>query len=477
MSVRATIVCVNVGDKYPMETVSVLFDMVARHLPEGDYKFCCVTDKPAELPKGVVHIAHDDRVAASWWQKIKLFDPDNGLSGRCLYFDLDVAITGRLDALLEKSGIIADWHYPSYNSSVISWVAGEHNDIWQAFDPVKSLIKPSDWPHIWTDQDFIYTTKKIETFKKLWCVSYRSHATKYIPSGAMVVCFHGEPKPWEVKGTWVEQVYAINGLTELPISQTVNVEEDTIDRNIKTNSARKNVKWLDAVAVHGDELVLIGGGPSVARSLSLIRARKKRGASVMAVNGAAKYLHANKIAADVLVILDSRPENISFLDGIDKRTFCLIASGCDPALFDTAIANGNRVVLWHSLDKKRDEEYYMQYFDGRPVNGIWGGSTVMQRALVIALFSGFRKMHVYGMDSSFEMDKHHAYEQALNNADRPLKVFYGEKHYYAAPWMIQQAKDFQEVTYPPIITLGGNITVHGDGLIPDICRFLNKQQR
>src|SRR5882762_4784361 len=89
-----------------VEYVETLFDMVRRNLPAGfPGKFTVFTDDVSqkyelgievkELPKGLV----------GYWNKLYLFAPEAFSQGeRVLYFDLDTAITGPLDAIVRYAG-------------------------------------------------------------------------------------------------------------------------------------------------------------------------------------------------------------------------------------------------------------------------------------------------------------------------------------------------------------------------------------
>jgi hypothetical protein len=84
-----------------------------------------------------------------WWNKLAMFSEDftvAGIVGKCLYFDLDMDIKEDpsnfikwdgltiLDAYWKKDMYIAPHAYDvSINSSIITWVAGEQDHIWEKF--------------------------------------------------------------------------------------------------------------------------------------------------------------------------------------------------------------------------------------------------------------------------------------------------------------------------------------------------------
>jgi len=98
------------------------------------------------------------------------------------------------------------------------------------------------------------------------------------------------------------------------------------------------------------------------------------------------------------------------------------------------------------------------------------GSTVGLCTMSIAYILGFREMHVYGMDSSYIDDLHHAYSQALNDNENTIQVTVGERVFKTAPWMAEQASQFCSLS-SALTDLGVVITIHGEGLLP--CMAVN----
>lgn len=181
-----TVVCVNVGNYLGRgdEYVRKLRAMVARHL-QPPHRFECITrsNKPG------------------WWAKIDLFQPGR-FSGRVLYLDLDSVIVGPLDALADTKGILhlADWGWTKndYGSGVMVWDAGEHEEIFeQYYNQVPQQFRG--------DQDWMTHLGGWPALPKGLCVSYRYESTNHPPTGASVVCMHGEPKPHQITAGWVPE--------------------------------------------------------------------------------------------------------------------------------------------------------------------------------------------------------------------------------------------------------------------------------
>ena len=91
--------CVCYGDKYPVEYVQKLYNMVQRNTTI-EHKFYVFTDhvKMQKMVEGDIHVhkfPRDD--IEGWWNKLQLFHPDTPLEGTTLYMDLDVVITQNID--------------------------------------------------------------------------------------------------------------------------------------------------------------------------------------------------------------------------------------------------------------------------------------------------------------------------------------------------------------------------------------------
>lgn len=93
------VACVRAGDKYPVEYVTRLRDMVAKHLPLAHH-FVCLTDRPNDLNRFLVSSLDISKFGLySWWAKMALFTVDWRRQQRVLYFDLDTVIVGDLSPL------------------------------------------------------------------------------------------------------------------------------------------------------------------------------------------------------------------------------------------------------------------------------------------------------------------------------------------------------------------------------------------
>ena len=248
----------------------------------------------------------------------------------------------------------------------------------------------------------------------------------------------------------------------MSIEITCNTDDEVLFRNIEINS-RRDLEWITEVPAHDGHAVIVGGGPSVKNHIETIRWRQSLGQKVFALNGAASYLTAEGIIPDFQVFLDARDENIDFLDGSDAKVF-LVASQCSPALLDVLAQSS--VQLWHPkfdgiedhLPDKRES-----------LTLIGGGISVGLSAMCLAYAMGYRKLHLYGYDSSHKEGAKHAYAQPMNDSENVVKVTVFGKTFKTSLTMAKQAEAFQRVA-DQLIDLGCIVTVDGDGLLPYMIR-------
>lgn len=481
------VVSVCVGPKFGPDYVERLHDMAGRNLSTVEQRHWCVTDDPHALPDYVTAIPHNPDLPG-WWQKVFLFSPDMPWAEgeRVLYLDLDVIVTGRLEDLVEHKGIIQDWHWPCFNSSVMVWDHGEHRGVWKHFAPdlvgIPGFMKDMGlYPEGATDggdQEWItecseYWKEPWQAFPAAWCRSY-ADAALWPPNDCKVVVYHGEThKPHlEPKDSWIWNVWKVGGYTSLPDMQGMNVTSDHALANVARN-INLDLEWFTGCPPHKGTLVLVCGGPSMKDHLQEIKDHKRRGAKIATVNNALRYMLSVGIKPDHHIILDARPDNVAFLQDAPEGIRYFLASQVDPSLFEAL--RHRDVILWHNGLGDGEEIAQLCKDIAKPCVIVPGGCTVGLRSLWLAYGSGYRKVHVYGMDSSYSAGEHHAYPQTLNDDDTTIEVALGGERYVCAKWMARQANDFQRA-WPQMTDAGMRVFVHGTGLIPDLYRALKAQK-
>jgi hypothetical protein len=247
-------------------------------------------------------------------------------------------------------------------------------------------------------------------------------------------------------------------------------------------NCRRDLEWLMPEGViYREPLVIVGGAPSVVSRIPNIAKRAKAGELVVAVNGAAKLLKGYGIEPDFVGFMDASPVVADFVSETDDECEYLVASICHPTVLDKL--DNRDVTLWHAgLGEVGDpylaeQQQILSTYRNRPWSLVGGGNTVTLRMMNVGYILGFRKFHFYGIDSSYQKGgADHAYAKHDGIEPDGVAVMRGNRTYWCSPWMCKQAEDFE--TFHRLFTARGcRIYVHGDGLIPDICKELNAQRR
>jgi hypothetical protein len=202
------IVCLKWGKKYGPEYVNRLYRAVLRHTTQ-DLRFWCLTDDASGILPDitVLDLMAPDQLD-SWWNKISLFSPDNGLplGEQLFYIDLDTLIVANIDDLLNVTQVpeivvLRDFYHGlaktagNVGSGLMSWRHGSYNHVWEGFQKDPGAAIRSVRPH--GDQAWIENQITAWYYwQDLWpnaVVSFKMHCQQGIPPGACIICYHGEP--------------------------------------------------------------------------------------------------------------------------------------------------------------------------------------------------------------------------------------------------------------------------------------------
>lgn len=213
-----TVVCINWNNylRRGLEYAAKLERAMARNLTVP-HQFVCLTE--FELGTDL----------KGWWVKMLLAEPGR-FSGPVLYMDLDCVVTANIDHLVELAATDTsrvwmrdDFGYPlrnprkgigpdtrrllggdgCCNSSVMLWHAGAMDCVWEAWQRGASRYMSE----LHGDQNAITQilgADRIGFLPDASICSYKYHVQRGEPV-APVVVFHGEPKPHQVHGGFMEQ--------------------------------------------------------------------------------------------------------------------------------------------------------------------------------------------------------------------------------------------------------------------------------
>lgn len=469
-------VCVKWGDRYSAEYVNILFDMIGRNLPDGTQgRFVCFTDDPKGLHNTISTVPLTEGLAG-WWNKMVLFRERGDDDDTMVYFDLDTVITGALDEIVKYDGpfaILRDFYRPNgLQSSVMIWRMELFYDIWDAYVSAGCPQDIAGGDQKWLEDYFTAIGFKPDILQDLFpgrFASYKSQCQLMFPRGTSIVVFHGLPRPHEVKNGWVPHVWKVGGGSAAELEQICNTADNQLISNIKY-AVKSKLEWVKHNAAHDQTAVIVAGGPSLKATLPELR-KIANNSAVFACNNVAQYLIDHSIPPDFHVMLDARPECIEFIPRCE-HVHCLYASQVDPSVIKRALFKGHQVKLWNpAIGGIADYLPDDPKFDVL----VGGGSTVGLKAIALAFLMGYRKIHLFGFDSCYQDDTHHAYQQPLNDGEKVISITVNGQEFKAAPWMVTQAHEFRELAPELVVKNGVELNVHGGGLIPYIAHLLNPE--
>lgn len=189
--------------------------------PGGDYTPQHVRwlkgQAPGMICLGVdVPLAHD---FPGWWSKLELFRPDFAPGQNILFFDLDTVIRGDIEKYCDMPGttFLEDFFYPEKSiGSGMMFIA--HDDkalVWNHWikDPAAHMrehrgdqdyLKQFFWNSLRWQREF---PGEIISYKKHLVPSCKFYQKGFTLEKANVVCFHGQPRPWEAQEVWTKDLY------------------------------------------------------------------------------------------------------------------------------------------------------------------------------------------------------------------------------------------------------------------------------
>lgn len=190
------------------------------------------------------------------------------------------------------------------------------------------------------------------------------------------------------------------------------VDEEGLNRNLAA-SLDRGLPHCTKQSERKDELAIIAGGPSLRRFLPEIL---RWPGEIWAINGSYDWLISQGRVPDGFIGVDPLPGLAEYVKGARPETTFYISGLADPAVFDAL--EGFNVKLFFP---EQDAVTWPP--------GLWlitGGTTAVTRAPCLARLMGFRKMTIFGADSSFESDSdRYCYQYGTYREDSKAPVNMG----------------------------------------------------
>ena len=224
-----TVICLKWGTRYGPEYVNCLFRSVAANTKRS-LRFVCITDDTKGIDEAVETqlmppFDLPEELRFHPFRRMFLFDQRVGdLSGAVLHFDLDLLVTGSIDALFDykpesRFVTIENWTQIGKNignMSVFRYRIGELQEVWQRFraDPMAMKVRYRN------SQTFVSRTlDHVDFFPREWCLSFKHSlvprwpmnfiVAPKLPPETKVVAFTGRPDidearrgEWPVDAAW-----------------------------------------------------------------------------------------------------------------------------------------------------------------------------------------------------------------------------------------------------------------------------------
>ena len=245
----------------------------------------------------------------------------------------------------------------------------------------------------------------------------------------------------------------------------VNTPDETILDNVRSN-IRLQLPQFDPQPDRQGSICIVGGGWSLEKTKDELLDICWQGSSIIALNGAAKWLMERNIRPAIQMVLDARPENAEFIMDIPGCKY-IIASQCAPETFEAC--EGKETYIFHASGEEA-KGTLDEFYKGHWVNVI-GGSTVGLRSISLARMMGFKFQHLFGFDSCYRDGQHHAYPQKMNDDEGSGRMYWAMtnenktegREFRCSTWQASQAQNFRD-----FLAANGKhfrLQIHGDGLL------------
>lgn len=264
-------------------------------------------------------------------------------------------------------------------------------------------------------------------------------------------------------------------LSGVTIDGTTNTTDDVYLAHIR-HAMRLHHPQVKAQPVKTDRVALLGSGPSLRETMPELLAAVRDGAKLVTMNGSYAWALEQNLSPSAFIMLDAREANARFLDpGPLPRCQYLIASTCHPAVWER-VRDWPNVWVFHPVTRHETtgfavptlDDYYLKSW-----TAIGGGTTVGTRALYVFRLLGYLRFELFGIDSCWLGDAHHAFPQPENDHDTRYAITVHPRTpqartFCCSGWHIKQLEDWLQ-----IIRVNGAqflLHAHGDGLLAYVIR-------
>ncbi len=269
---------------------------------------------------------------------------------------------------------------------------------------------------------------------------------------------------------YVDYLDAEGRAAPLTIKTYTLIEKQRLRDNIEANLKRPLPRFVGRAnfcQVKPGPIAIVSSGPSLRETINDLRDFEV----VLTCGSAHDFVVKAGIIPTYAVVCDAGKEDKGNLSLPNDKTTFLLASQCDPGLFEHL--KGHKVEMWHyrgqatSTESPEDEAALLK---GEPSIG-WG-STVTLNAITLSLMMGYQHMHFFGFDGcygDYGLASHCGpIAGGLDYEKMPVQVGPEKRVFITNLNLLNQVEQFFR-----IMEIDGrffHVTLHGDGLTAEMVR-------
>ncbi len=262
----------------------------------------------------------------------------------------------------------------------------------------------------------------------------------------------------------IDAVFDDGRVLPLTITTHTIIEQNKLADNIRVNIKRDIPRFTsrpDLSQVRDEPLAIVCAGPTLKKTIEHVRGFR----NILVCGSGHDNLIRHGITPTYALVSDGGKEDKGNLFMPQKETTFIIASQCDPSLFEHL--KDHKVEMWHYHGQAapNDEEQAVLLNNEQAI--CWG-STVTINSIQIALLLGFQYLHFFGFDSCYgESGEHHCCEIAGSLEYNKHEAKVGNRTFVSDMGLMIQAEQFFK--YMEIMGAYFHSTIYGDGMIAAMC--------
>lgn len=247
-------------------------------------------------------------------------------------------------------------------------------------------------------------------------------------------------------------------LAPLHLSYEVCEVPENVERNIRQTLASEYKSYKELLAPAHDRVLSIAGfGPSLKKTW------ERLSDDIWACNGAHNWLIERGVIPKYAMFWDAAEIVSNFVTPHEDVTY-IVASRCHRSVFEAL--EGHDVYVFHAAGDKDIEAMLEEFRKYEPMCS--HGSASVTTSMLVASNLGYRKMKIFGADSSYDGEFTHAKESLV--PEQALEIWMNGRRFQSTSWLAGQVEDFKLIG-PALNMQGIEMEFFGDGLLQECARI------